>query len=277
MTEVDRAIDHDLETPTYVLQRFGIDVVETDPAAATVTMSMSLAGMRNPFTDQPSVGPLGVLIDSVSGMANHLLREAGEWTVSSELTMELSPTGSARATAPGAPPVLAVGQVVGPRGRTSLSFCTLTCGDTVIGGGSVRSFFITPDELALSEPKETLAKTARTSLAELMAVQTTAASEGLCVLRQHPDPYLDNAIGVVHGGVAAAGLELVASAVVNTALPPMRTASVRVNFLRPFFAGQRSRYEASPGRIGRTTAVADAQAINDDGRAALTARITAYR
>jgi uncharacterized protein (TIGR00369 family) len=52
---------------------------------------------------------------------------------------------------------------------------------------------------------------------------------------------------------------------------------VRVNFLRPFFAGQRSRYEASPVRIGSTTAVADAQAINDDGRAALTARITAYR
>ncbi|MGO9099031.1 MAG: PaaI family thioesterase [Mycobacterium sp.] len=276
MTEVDRAVENDLETPIHVL-RLGIEVVETDEAAATVTMSMSLAGMCNPFTDLPTVGPLAVLIDGASGLANHFLREADEWTVSSELTLDLSPTGSERATAPGAPPVLAVGQVLGPRGRTSLSLCTLTCGDTVIGGGSVRSFFITPDDVTLSEPEETLTKTARTTLAELMAVQTTAASEGLCVLRQHPDSYLDNAIGVVNGGVAAAGLELAASAVVNTALPPMRTASVRVNFLRPFFAGQRSRYEASPVRIGGASAVADAKAINDDGRAALTARITAYR
>jgi uncharacterized protein (TIGR00369 family) len=277
MTEVHGAVDHDLETPIHVLQRFGIEVVEADTAAATVTMSMSLADMRNPFTDRPTVGPLGILVDAVSGMANHFMREADEWTVSSELALELSPTGVEQATAPGAAPVLAVGQVVGPRGRTSLSLCTLTCGDTVVGSGSVRSFFITPDELTLAEPKETLTKTPRTSLAELMAVQTTTAAEGLCVLQQHPDSYLDNAIGVVNGGVAAAGLELVASAVISTALPSMRTASVRVNFLRPFFAGQRSRYEASPVRIGDASAVADAQAINDDGRAALTARITAYR
>jgi uncharacterized protein (TIGR00369 family) len=275
MTEVDPPVDHDLETPIHVLRRFGIDVVEADTAGAT--MSMSLAGMRNPFTDGPTVGPLGILVDAVSGMANHFLREANEWTVSSELAFELSPKGIEHATAPGAAPVLAVGQVVGPRDRTSLSLCTLTCGDTVIGSGSVRSFFITSDHLILSEPVETLTKTPRTSLAELMAVQITTASEGLCVLQQHPDSYLDNAIGVVNGGVAAAGLELVASAVINTALPPMRTASVRVNFLRPFFAGQRSRYEASPVRIGGNTAVADAQAINDDGSAALTARITAYR
>ncbi|MGZ5363854.1 MAG: PaaI family thioesterase [Mycobacterium sp.] len=57
----------------------------------------------------------------------------------------------------------------------------------------------------------------------------------------------------------------------------MRTASVKVNFLRPFYAGNHSRYEASPLRIGRATAVADAQAIGDDGRVALTARVTAYR
>ncbi len=99
----------------------------------------------------------------------------------------------------------------------------------------------------------------------------------MCVLRQNPDPFLNNAVGVVNGGVASAGLELAASAVVNTDGPPMRTASVRVNFLRPFLAGDHSRYEASPLRIGRATAVADAQALAEDGRPALTARVTAYR
>ena len=156
MTEVHSAVDHDLETPVHVLQRFGIEVVEADTAAATLAMSMSLAGMRNPFTDHPTVGPLGILVDAVSGMANHFLREANEWTVSSELALELSPTGIEHATATGAAPVLAVGQVVGPRGRTSLSLCTLMCGDAVIGSGSVRSFFIASDHLILSEPEETL-------------------------------------------------------------------------------------------------------------------------
>jgi acyl-coenzyme A thioesterase PaaI-like protein len=50
-----------------------------------------------------------------------------------------------------------------------------------------------------------------------------------------------------------------------------------VNFLRPFFAGADSRYEGTPVRVGRNTAVGDAQAIGDDGKVALTARVTAYR
>jgi acyl-coenzyme A thioesterase PaaI-like protein len=50
-----------------------------------------------------------------------------------------------------------------------------------------------------------------------------------------------------------------------------------VNFLRPFFASGESRYVATPVRVGRNTAVADAQAIGADGKTALTARVTAYR
>jgi acyl-coenzyme A thioesterase PaaI-like protein len=52
---------------------------------------------------------------------------------------------------------------------------------------------------------------------------------------------------------------------------------VRVNFLRSFLAGADSRYEGTPLRLGRNTAVGDAQAIGDDGKAAITARVTAYR
>jgi uncharacterized protein (TIGR00369 family) len=191
--------------------------------------------------------------------------------------LELSPDGSDRATAHDAPPVIARARLLGPRGSTSLSFCTLTCDDVVIGGGTVRSYFVTPDQVILDEPAETLHSTAATTLSELMAAETTVVSNDLCVLRQKPDPFLNNAVGVVNGGVASAGLELAASAVVNTEGAPMRTASVRVNFLRPFFASDHSRYEASPLRIGRATAVADAQALAEDGRPALTARITAYR
>ncbi len=277
MTEIDGRPDVLIETPMHVLRRFGIEMLDADVENETAEMSMSLAGMRNPFTGLPTVGPLGVLVDAVSGLVNHFRHHTGEWTVSTELALELSPDGSDRATAEGAPPVVALARLLGPRGSTSLSFCTLMCGDVVIGGGTVRSFFFTPDQVVLDEPDETLNRTEKTVLSELMAVETAVASNDLCVLRQKPDPFLNNAVGVVNGGVASAGLELAASAVVNTDGPPMRTASVRVNFLRPFLSGDHSRYEASPLRIGRATAVADAQALAEDGRPALTARVTAYR
>ncbi len=277
MTQTDRRPDVLIETPMHVLRRFGIEMIDADVANETAAMSMSLAGMRNPITDIPTVGPLAVLVDAVSGFVNHFRHHIGEWTVSTELALELSPDGSDIATADDAAPVVAIAQLLGPRGSTSLSFCALMCRDVVIGGGTVRSFFVTPDKVVLDEPDETLRMTETTTLAELMAVETTVASRDVCVLRQKVDPFLNNAVGVVNGGVASAGLELAASAVVNVGGPPMRTASVRVNFLRPFVAGDHSRYEASPLRIGRKTAVADAQALAEDGRPALTARVTAYR
>ena len=99
------------------------------------------------------------------------------------------------------------------------------------------------------------------------------------VLSQHADPDLNNDIGIVHGGTAAAGLELAASAAINSdrSAGLLQTASLRVNFVRPFMAGSTSRYVGTPLRVGRTTGIADAQAIGDDGKVALTARVTAYR
>jgi uncharacterized protein (TIGR00369 family) len=99
------------------------------------------------------------------------------------------------------------------------------------------------------------------------------------VLKQHADPDLNNDIGIVHGGMAAAGLELAASAAINAdrCAGLLQTASLRVNFVRPFMAGSTSRYIGTPLRVGRTTGIADAQAIGDDGKVALTARVTAYR
>jgi hypothetical protein len=42
-------------------------------------------------------------------------------------------------------------------------------------------------------------------------------------------------------------------------------------------AGAQSVYEATALRIGRTSAVADAAAIGEDGRPAVIARVTGYR
>jgi uncharacterized protein (TIGR00369 family) len=83
----------------------------------------------------------------------------------------------------------------------------------------------------------------------------------------------------VHGGVAAAGLELVGSAALNIdrADTPLLTASLRINYLRRLIGGGSSHYTATPLHAGRSSGVAEAKGIGDDGKVALTARLTAYR
>ena len=275
MTEVDkRTNEHDLETPDSIQVRFGISYVESRPAEAIAALSMPMERFRNPFTGAPTVGPLAILVDAAAGIVNHYRRRPGQWTVSSELSMDLSLDGVGDLDGP----VLATAHALGPLGTTSLGICTLTYGGKVIGGGTVRSFFIDADDVVPQYRSETLRRSAETTFADLMAAHV-ADSGAVTVLAQHVDRNLNNDIDIVHGGVAAAGLELAASAAVNRHRCDglLRTASVRVNFLRPFFAGADSRYVGTPLRVGRNTAVGDAQAIGDDGKVAITARVTAYR
>jgi uncharacterized protein (TIGR00369 family) len=278
MTGVDeREVQHDIETPASIQIRFGIEFLAASLADATVVMSMPMSGLRNPFTGAPTVGPLAILVDAAAGMVNHYRRRADQWTVSSELSLDVSPNGI-EAIDDGAAPVVASAGAVGSVGTTPLSICTLTCGDTVIGAGTVRSVFISADGVTAKRPPQTVLGEAPT-LADLMAVQIRTGQDGSAVLSQHVDPDLNNDIGIVHGGMAAAGLELAASAAINSdrSAGILHTASLRVNFMRPFMAGSTSRYVGTPLRVGRTTGIADAQAIGDNGKVALTARVTAYR
>uniref|UniRef100_A0A5Q5CKN7 Uncharacterized domain 1 n=1 Tax=Mycobacterium sp. (strain JLS) TaxID=164757 RepID=A0A5Q5CKN7_MYCSJ len=272
---IQRATDHDIETPDSIQVRFGIEFVEQNPADATAVLTMPMSGFRNPFTESPAVGPLAILVDAAGGIVNHYRRRDDQWTVSSELSLELSSHIGDDIDGP----VVATARTLGPVGATSLSICTLSCGDTVIGGGTVRSYYIPTDGVIPDRPEETLARTAQTTLADLMAVWVNGGDDRTSVLRQGVDRNLNNDIGIVHGGVAAAGLELAASAAINKGRSDglLQTASLRVNFLRPFFAGRESRYVGTALRVGRSTAVGDAQAIGDDGKAAITARVTAYR
>jgi uncharacterized protein (TIGR00369 family) len=275
MTEVDRLTEeHDFETPSSIELRFGIEFVGSRPTEATAVMSMPMQRFRNPITGAPTVGPLAILIDAAAGIVNHYRRPPGHWTVSSELSMDLSLDGVGELDGT----VLAIAHAFGPLGATSLGICTLIYGDTVIGGGTVRSFFIESDDVAVKQRPETLRRSADTTLADLMAVQVKDHGTD-AALRQLVDPNLNNDIDIVHGGVAACGLELAASAAANRdrSDAPLQTASLRVNFLRPFFAGAESRYVGTPLRVGRGSAVGDAQAIGDDGKVALAARVTAYR
>jgi uncharacterized protein (TIGR00369 family) len=269
----DRVNEHDLETPDSIQVRFGIEYVESRPADAIAALTMPMERFRNPITGALTVGPLAILVDAAAGIVNHYRRRPGHWTVSSELSMDLSLDGVGELDGP----VLATARAFGPLGATSLGICTLTYGDTVIGGGTVRSFFIGADEVVPQHRPETLQRSADTPFSDLIAVHVRDGADA--VLSQRVDRNLNNDIDIVHGGVAAAGLELAASAAINRGRTDtlLQTASLRVNFLRPFFAGADSRYVGTPLRVGRGSAVGDSEAIGDDGKVALTARITAYR
>lgn len=275
MTGVDdRVHEHDLETPDSIQVRFGITYLEADIAAATAEMTMQMCRYRNPFTGAPTVGPLAILVDAAAGIVNHYRRRPGQWTVSSELSMDLNLHDVGEL----AGPVLATAHAVGPAGgATSLGVCTLTYDGMVIGAGTVRSFYVDADVTVPDWPAETLDLSDETPIVDRMAAHVS--DQDGHVLVQRVDPNLNNDIGIVHGGVAACGLELAASAAINEGRgsEPLHTASLRVNFLRPFFAGDQTRYEATPMWVGRSSGVGDAQAVGADGKVALTTRVTAYR
>ncbi len=274
-----RADGLDPETPLSVLSRFSVRTLEQDLSEFTVVAQMPVGGMRNPFTGLPSVAGLAILVDDVAGRVNYYRCGPGAWTVSSELTVEMSPGAVDRLLADPDEPVIAAARPLGPAGATLLSVCTLTHRGIVIGGGTVRTMPLAggPDE-PLDRGADPLRRTPDTTLAELMSAEPLPVRDGVYRLRQGPDPMVNNLIGIVHGGVSSAGLELAAAAAFNHEQDiPLRTASIRVNFLRPFLAGAQSVYEARALRIGRTSAIADATAIGDDGKAAVIARVTGYR
>lgn len=277
----------DPETPISVLRRFSITTLEQSLEAFTVLAAMPVSGMTNPVTGQPSIAGLAILVDDAAGRVNYY-RQGGP-TVSSELTVDLSPGAIESLGRWPDEPVLAAAGPLGPAGSPLLSVCTLTHRGTEIGTGTVHTVGLPGD--GPPEPQnrgsDPLADRPGIDIGELMAVEPLTVRDGFVRLCQRPDPMVNNMIGIVHGGVSSAGLELAAAAAINhTQDHPFQTASIRVNFLRPFLAGAdagaeshdaQSHYEGSVLRIGRTSAVADAQAIGPDGKVAVIARVTAYR
>jgi uncharacterized protein (TIGR00369 family) len=265
---------HPLNTP---IGRFRVETLEE--GADGCVAAMPLAGLVSPATGLPSLSPLAVLVDHVGGLINHHRRGDREWTVSSELTLDLTPDAAAVVSAGGDALVCATSRPLGTKGATAISECHLRMGDVVIGSGAVRSFYVEAPAEYSESPIDEGSMEAKFGLAAMMAVGTPRVDGDAVVLPQRCDQVLNNSIGVVHGGIASAGLEVVAAAAVNhgRADDPLSTASLRVNFLRQFLAGDESRYVGTALRVGRRSGVAEARAIGSDGKPAIIARLTAYR
>ncbi len=262
--------------PNTALGRFGIATLVDSPDP--FVSSMPLSGLVNPLTGVPTVAPLAVLVDHAAGLVNHHRRASDEWTVSSELSLELTPTALRVIADNSEVSVVATARPMGARGASAFGMCEMTLGDAVIGIGTVRSIYVAPPDEFPQEWPAPVDGPRPTELADIMALQIDDAT-GSPVIHQRQNSALNNSLGIVHGGVAAAALELAASATLNPgrSQQPLQTASLRVNFLRQFFSGDQSRYVGTALRVGRRSGVAEAQAIGADGEVALIARVTAYR
>jgi uncharacterized protein (TIGR00369 family) len=268
------AMSHPLNTS---LGRFGIVTSKEGPQRCIA--SIPAGAMTNPLTGMPTVAPLAMLVDHIGGLINHHRRGPDEWTVSSELSLEFAPDAAALIAAAPEVPVIGTGRPCGRKGPNALGLCEFTHRDSVVATATVRSFYIrAPGDLA-KWPEGPTGPLPPGSLADRMAVRVAESGGAAKVLVQDPDPVLNNSLRIVHGGISAMALELVGSAAVNEnrADRPLNTASLRVNFLRQFRSGPESRYVGTPLRVGRSSGVAEAQAVGGDGEVAIIARVTAYR
>jgi uncharacterized protein (TIGR00369 family) len=266
-------MSHPLNTP---LGRFGIVTSEEGPQGCIA--SILAGGMTNPLTGSPTIAPLAMLVDHIGGLINHHRRGPDEWTVSSELSLELAPDALAQIAAAPDVPVIGSGRPCGRKGANALGLCEFTHRDSVVATATVRSFYIqAPGHLTPFSDGPT-GPPPPGSLSDRMAVRVAESGGAAKVLVQDSDPVLNNSMGIVHGGVSAMALELVGSAAVNEGRDghPLNTASLRVNFLREFRTSPESRYVGTALRVGRSSAVAEAQAVGDDGKVAIMARLTAY-
>jgi uncharacterized protein (TIGR00369 family) len=234
--------------------------------------------MTNPLTGSPTIAALAMLVDHIGGLVNHHRRGPDEWTLSSELSLELAP--DALSLIGGAPdvPVIGTGRPCGRKGLTALGLCEFTHRDSVVATATVRSFYIKAPGHLTPFPDGPTGPLPPGSLADRMAVRVAESGGTAKVLVQDPDPVLNNSLGIVHGGVSAMAMELVGSAAVNEGRgdQPLNTASLRVNFMRQFRNGPESRYVGTALRVGRGSGIAEAQAVGDDGKVAIIARLTAY-
>lgn len=262
-----------LNTP---LGRFGVETVEehTDRCVATIPA----AGLANPLTGAATVAPLAMLVDHVCGLVNHLRRGSDQWTVSSELCLDIAPDAASSLAAVPEQPVVGVAQPLGGKDDVALAQCRLSVAGQSVATATVHSFYIhVPPGLA-AWPDEAGGALPGSDLASLMGVTVGESAGTATVLMQGSDDALNNSVGIVHGGVSAMGLELVGSAaVVSAGEGHFHTASLRVNYLRPFHGGSGAHYEATPLHVGRSSGVAEARAVGHDGRTAIMARLTAYR
>lgn len=263
----------DILDPNGIEARLRIRVRTLDPVGGTSVMSVHVPEFSPIEHARPVLCTFAVLTDVVGGLVNHLSRPADAWTVTSELSMDIAGAVIAGDEVVGSSELLSVDD------SGALSVTRFVVDDRPVGVATVRSFYIpaTPvaDEDQSRHPQHA---PVAAGIEELLAVRPAAGdTDGEVALVAEPDPVVENAIGCVHGGVVAAALCCAGfAALEDSGASGMSVGSARVNYFRPFIAGDGAAYRGRADRIGRHVASAVANAVAPGGKIAATARVTAY-
>lgn len=239
-----------------------------------VVTSMASGPWLNGPAGSPPGGVLGVLIDDVLGFAIARYRAPGQWSVSAEISLDL--TG----------PVPADGSRIEARGRHVHSgpHGGISSGTVHEASGKLIALCrqhgrwvttvphdpMTPQEAgpAADAPAISAAPAPAApapvgtsmpwsppaSLAALLGTQVRL-TEGGAALDLEVTPDLANPLGNLHGGITFAACDLAAQAALLAAGGPTQTASIHVAYPRPMPLGSAPRFEARVLHRGRSLGI----------------------
>jgi uncharacterized protein (TIGR00369 family) len=258
----------------------------------------------------PPGGVLGVLIDDILGFAIILQRPEAFWTVSAEISVDLVGQLPADGTVilargrslhTGRHGGFAAGTITDSSGRL-LAVCrqhgrwittmpenpnTPTApppaehtgpvpAESVLAG-SERARGRAAGHASTATPLSATPLSATPSpapgLATLMGAALRATEVG-AVLEIKVTPEVANPLGNLHGGFSFAACDLVAQAALHAAGGPTQTASIRVNYPRPFPPGSTARFEARLLHQGRGLGIVSVTGTAGRGKPCVIATVT---
>ncbi|HEY6787640.1 MAG TPA: PaaI family thioesterase [Trebonia sp.] len=252
-----------------------------------VVTSMASGPWLNGPAGSPPGGVLGVLIDDVLGIAIARHRRAGQWSVSAEISLDL--TG----------PVPADGSRIeararhvhsGPHGGISSGTVRDASGKLIAlcrqhgrWVTTVPDDPMTPQEAGKADgpaasgvPVPAGAPAPWSPPASLAALLRTRVqvTEGGAELDLEVTADLTNPLGNLHGGITFAACDLAAQAALLAAGGPTQTASINVTYPRPMPLGAAPRFEARVLHRGRSLGIVRVTATVDGVKPCSIATIT---
>jgi uncharacterized protein (TIGR00369 family) len=248
---------------------FRVDELRLDDAVARG--SMSAGQWLTGYDGRPCAGSLGVLIDDVLGYAVVAVGPPEHWSVSTEITIDvvgpIDPAASrfhaeARAVSVDAQGSFARGEMIDDSGALVAVF-------------TQRGHYVPMSvaDLTPTAPPELLPE-----------AQGMGALIGAALADDASGPRVDlpaaaavqNAMGILHGGIALATSDLIAATALGVdGTHPLETASIRIVYIRPVAGGSRIEFRPRVLHRGRSLGVVDVEG-RIGGKTHTVARVTSH-
>ncbi|GLZ48126.1 hypothetical protein Acsp06_43110 [Actinomycetospora sp. NBRC 106375] len=249
---------------------FGLAPVEADGDVARG--SMRTAPWMTDARGRPCAGMVGVLVDDVVGQATLTARPDAHWPVTTELSVDVVSelpadgtvlTAESRLLAAGARTGSARGEV---RDASGAVVAVATVAVQYVPG--------VPELTEAADGGDGTAASGR-RLPDVLGATVGSRPGRDARLTAPPGPALANTAGHGHGGVLAALADVVAAAAVADDARPLRTAGLRVAYLRPAVLDGPMCLDARVVHRGRTSALTRVDVVGGDGRQCAAATVTA--